>query len=187
MKLKEVSFVLENCEVIAIDGNDVGDIFVGDISDEICGGFCFGEIIKSTIAKRFHIELHKRADKKHLVHGLKSCATTVFKRLTDYLDITQIDLVLDTETDGELETLSYRVDWTGESDSENEAEKVYVSPFGHLYIVISAKETISDVFCLEAINDETDMKFHFDMLDVEPALELEEEETHESDCAGRTL
>lgn len=175
MKLKEVSFILENCEVITVDGDDVGDIFVGNVSDEIRGKYCTGAVVKITVAKQFHIELHRRANKPYFIHGFKTCETTVFKRLTDFLDITQVELVLGSENGENLETLSYLMDWTGDSDSENEAEKVYLSPSGHLYIVVSAKENISDAFCMEEINDETNRKLHFDMVDVEPALELEED------------
>lgn len=60
----------------------------------------------------------------------------------------------------------FYVDWTGDSDYENDAQKIYLSKEGNLYIVIADGKKIEDFFDLEEIEDENYIAFHFSMCDV---------------------
>lgn len=60
----------------------------------------------------------------------------------------------------------YYVDWTGDSEYTNNAQKTYLSKEGNLYIVIAEGADIEDFYDLEEIENEDYMDFHFDMCDV---------------------
>lgn len=170
MKLKYITFTLENCDQITIDGKYIGDFYVGDIKSEIKRIAC-NSIMKMDIMKEFAIEIHKNANKEHYALGLEECKHTVFEILASYNDITSIEFELEEQyvEDGKIpkfEHYEYFVNWTGDSDFVNDSQKSYISKPGHLYIVIDKNSKIEDYFDKEEIDDEETMRFHFDMCDV---------------------
>lgn len=174
MKLKNITFVLENCDSITIDGKYIGDFYVGDIKREI-KRIASNAICEMNITNNFMIEIHKDANVKRCdffdVFSFtdKENSHMTFDRFLECNDITSIDFVLEEESndfDYPCKAYSYYVNWVGDSDYVNEAQKTYLSKAGHLYIVISKEEYVSDFFDLEEINDEDEMAFKFSMYDV---------------------
>ena len=170
MKLKYITFTLENCDQITIEGKYVGGFYVGDIISEIKRIAC-NSIMKMNITKEFAIEIHKNANKTHYVLGLEECKYTVFEILTSHNNITSIEFELEEQyiKDGKIpkfEHYKYFVNWTGDSDFVNDSQKSYISKPGHLYLAIDKNSKIEDYFDKEEIDNEETMRFHFDMCDV---------------------
>lgn len=169
MKLKYITFTLENCDQVTIDGKYIGDFYVNDIEQEIRRIAC-NSIMKIDTAREFAIEIHKNANKEHLELGCESFKTTVFDVLARG-DITSIEFELEEQyvEDGKIpkkEYYDYYVDWCGESDYINEAQKSYISKPGHLYLVIDKNSKIYYYFDKEEIDDEETMEFQFKMYDI---------------------
>ena len=169
MKLKEITFVLENCDCITIDGKYIGDFLVEDIRTSIRRIAC-NAIDKMDIAHTFAIEIHKDANKERCPFGFVEDKELTFDRLISYDDITSIDfeLIEDYVEEGEpiIEHYNYFVHWTGESDYVNDAQKSYISKSGNLYIVISDDKNIEDLFDKESIDDDEHMDVVFSMYDI---------------------
>lgn len=172
MKLDKVSFVLENCEIIEVDGKYIGDIQCKDIKEEFIRNACNSfDLIK--YCNSFCIEIHNNANKEEYPFGIQdeSLKFKVFDRLNNQKDITQIKLFWhDTYyKDGkgfakQLEPITYYLNWTGDSDYINESQKTYISECGNLYIVVDENKSIENCFILEDINNNDTMKFRFSMM-----------------------
>jgi hypothetical protein len=176
MKLKYITFCLENCDRITIDGKYIGDFVVKDIKTEI-RRIATNAIDRIDIADTFAIEIHKDANKERYPFGQidkPNWKQMTFDRLVKYSDITSIEFELYDDYTDEMEEgavyctecYDYWVVWTGDDDETNDAQSNYVSKDGHLYIVISADKTIEDFFDKEDIDDSDYIDFHFDMCDV---------------------
>lgn len=170
MKLKEITFILENCDSITIDGKYIGDFVVQDIHTVIQRIAC-NAINKIEIANEVAIEIHKDANKERYEFGLEKCKRMTFDRLTDYPDITNIEFeLIDDYSDGEetphVEKYDYCVCWVGRNDAINEAQKDYISKDGNLYIVIADSKGIDDFFNKNDIDDSEYMDFSFSMYGV---------------------
>lgn len=173
MKLKYLTLVLENCDSIEIEGKYVGDFLVDDLKTSIKRIAC-NSIDKIEVANTIAIEIHKDANKERYQFAQtqnEDCKQMTFERLDKCADITSIYFVLEKDyvEPGQVpceECYNYYVDWTGESEYVNEAQKTYISKGGHLYIVIADGKKIEDFFDLQEIEDEEHMDFHFDMCDV---------------------
>ena len=170
MKLKEITLHLENCDHITIDGKYIGDFHVDKIKTSI-SRIASNAICKMEVANVFAIEIHKDADKIYNEHGMDRYVTTVFKRLNQRRDITQIDFTLvenhpEKGQEPKTEHYEYYVRWCGEDYNENDAQINYVSDVGHLYIVIEKNGKIDDYFNKEEINDMEWMDCKFDMYHV---------------------
>ena len=170
MKLKSITFHLENCDMITIDGKYIGDFIVDDITTSISRVAC-NAIIKMETAYVFAIEIHKDANKKRYAHGQKDWEEMTFDRLLQWNDITSIEFTLD-DGDGNCTDYDYYVNWTGDSDMENEAQHSFETD--NLYIVIADGKNIEDYFDMEAINDSDYMDYHFSMYDVGDENEVDE-------------
>lgn len=162
--IKEVEFVLENCEVITIPGKYIGELDINNIRTTF-GRIACNAFSKRTCSDSIYIEIHKDANVDYLPFGVENLKTKIFDRLAGGNDITHIKYSLIND-DGEiLAQEDITPTWTGESDYENEAQKSYVSKLGHLYIVIDKDNDVDSIFG-DDINDEDYMDFHFDMCDI---------------------
>lgn len=131
-------------------------------------------IEKMDVANTVAIEIHKDANKERYPFGrsnIEYFKEMTFDRLKSYEDITSIQFELEENyvKEGQSprrEYYDYYVSWTGDNEYVNEAQKTYLSKSGNLYVVIADKKNIEDFFCLEDIEDEEYVDFHFDMLDV---------------------
>ena len=159
MKLKYLKLDFENCESIEIDGKYIGDFYVDDIYTSIRRVAC-NSIKKIETAHTIALEIHKEANKTHDAFGLEDCEdckAKVFSRLEMCPDIVDIEFELydNFVREGETpqtESYHYAVAWTGDSDYINSSQTTYVSDAGHLYIVISDKQTFEDIFDKEEID-----------------------------------
>ena len=170
MKLKNITFTFENCDMITIDGKYIGNFLVDEIKTSIQRVAC-NAIMKMDIAKVIAIEIHKDANKKRCALGCDNWKQMTFDRFLEYDDITSIEfeLVEQYVDDGQepiTEHYDYFVDWVGDSDMENEAQHSYVSKDNNLYIVISDGKNVEDYFDFEMIDDSEYMDFQFEMYDV---------------------
>jgi len=170
MKLKTITFGLENCDYITIDGKYIGNFLVGDITTSIRRIAC-NAIGKMDVCNKFIIEIHKDANSPHRPFEQLDSKENVFDRLVKYNDITSISFDLINTYYEENQSLTvehydYYVSWIGDSDENNESQKSYISDEGNLYIVISEKQKIEDFFDYDEINDTDIIDLHFDMLDV---------------------
>lgn len=171
MNLKYISFMLENCDMIIIDGKYVGDFLVDDLHTTFTRTGC-NCIEKIEVAKTFAIEIHRDANIVRYQHGQtqnEGCRQMTFERFCCN-DITQIEFEFSDsvreyqETDG-ADSYCYFVDWS-DDDCINQFQKSYISKDGNLYIVIEKDKLIEDYFDIDEINDSECMDFHFDMCDV---------------------
>lgn len=172
MKLQYIGFIFENCDSIRIDGKYVGDFLVDDLTRKIKRVAC-NSIRRLDTANTVVVEIHKDANKER--HEFDQNDVEDFKQMTfDRLklnDITSIcfELVEDCVEESKepvKEYYSYFVDWVGDSDYSNEAQKVYLSGCGNLYLVIADGADIEDFFDLEKIEDEKYMDSHFSLCDI---------------------
>ena len=170
MKLKEITFVLENCDLITIDGKYIGDFIVEDIHTAIRRIAC-NSIVKMEIANVVAIEIHKDANKERYEFGVAERPQMTFDRLSAYSDITEIEFVLfdDCTNDGvasHVERYNYYVPWDSLDDQINKDQKNYISKDGNLYIVIAESKGIEDYFDKDVIDDSECMNFTFSMYGV---------------------
>lgn len=169
MKLKYITFVLENCDVITIDGKYIGTFLVDDIQTSISRVAC-NSIMKMDIANTIVIEIHKDANKKRCPFGsnFNDNGHMTFDRFKECNDITSIEFKLEEtyvekEKEPYIEEYNYFVDWVGDNDYINEAQTTYISNDKNLYIVIAKDKNIEDFFDLEEINDSESMDFKWSM------------------------
>lgn len=179
MKLKAITFGLENCDSITIDGKYVGEFNCEDIRRSISRVACNAINIIDTCYD-FVIEISKSANKERYQFDqtdYEDFKQMTFDRLTKFSDIASITLEFidqiysdnddDLRTEKELEPITYYISWTGDSDYTNDSQKYYISDLGNLYIVINHKKCIFDVFNIETVNDREYKDFSFNMMDIE--------------------
>ena len=100
MKLKEISFVMENCEAITISGKYIGHFIVDKIEKGIYR-LASNHIGKTKTANRIVIEIHKNANREDYVFGSENLGKQfTFDRLKQG-DITQIEFILEDEEGNE--------------------------------------------------------------------------------------
>lgn len=173
MKLKNITFIFENCDSITIDGKYVGEFLVDDIHTSIERIAC-NAINRIDTANTFAVEIHKDANKERYQFDqtdYEDFKQMTFDRLNAYNDITsiQFDLIEDYVEEGQVpreEHYEYYVNWTCESNYTNAAQTNYLSEYGNFYIVIADGKKFDDFFDLEEINDEGSMNLHASMCDL---------------------
>lgn len=163
MQLKQITFALENCDSITVEGKHVGAFDVINMREEIRRIAC-NAIAHITIADCI-LEIHKNANQIHHEFGIDNHTCPVFDRLS-VGDIVSIELEFVSDVNAEhVEHYQFYTEWEGEGD-ENLYQKSYVSDLGNLYIVISGKDDIPDVFNMNDINDADVMNLHFELMEV---------------------
>ena len=96
MKLKYITFGLENCDQITIEGKYVGDFVVQDIKTEIKRIAC-NAIDRIDSVDTFAVEIHKDANKERYQFNqtdYEDWKQMTFDRLNQYHDITSIEFEL---------------------------------------------------------------------------------------------
>lgn len=131
MKIKKLTFIMENCEVIEIDGKYIGEFYCGKIKEKISriGINGFGMWKE---CGEFYVEIHKDANQVYKELGV----TKAFERLSEYPDICHIEI----EFDEPASIVKYSLKWEGEFDSANIIQDSYISEKGHLYIKVGKKD-----------------------------------------------
>lgn len=151
--IKEISLILENCEVITIPGKYIGDIYLRDIRTSVERVAC-NAIVKMNTCHEFGIEIHGDANHEpYLIFGHKPTERdmqTIFDRLLAYKDITQVEITFcaDEEYGAEKEeTLHYHLHWADGCEYTNMLQSAKLSRRGDLYIVVSdSGKSVTDVF-----------------------------------------
>lgn len=180
MKLKNITFTFENCDMITVDGKYVGDFFVDEIKTSF-QRIASNAIIKMDVAHVLAIEIHKDANKERNPFDFWGCNDDkhmTFDRFLQYNDITNIGFTLD-DGDGNCTDYSYYVHWVGDDDYENEAQHSYISKNENLYIVVSGGKNVEDYYDMEMINDSEHMDFKFEMYDVGDENNVDNDEDDE--------
>lgn len=141
-EIKQVDIVLENCEVIAIPRNEIGEFSLSGV-EKVYGRIASNSISDYLFAKSFYIEIHKDANTLDNADvNFRRDGEKPFERLTNRHDITHVDLIFE---DGTNEYIC--LDWSGESEYINESQSTYRSKEnGSLFIVVDRDRTVDDVF-----------------------------------------
>lgn len=158
--VKSIDIVLENCEVYTFLKEDIGYFELSDIREEIfrCAS---NAISKHKTAHCVNIELFNNHRLQPITFN-ENEKTDVFKRIFEGNDITQIHIRYEDKTKE-----FYLVDYNELNEAlgaPNKNQKSYISDLGNLYIVISAKEQLEDVFNKEEINDKEVVEYHKEMI-----------------------
>ena len=154
--VKSVNFVLENCEVINIEAKYFGQLLLEKIRTKVYR-VAMNSISRMQVVNRVAIELFSEANVPYDSFGEES-RETIFDRLTNYNDITQIELLYDDEgKDTEL----FIVNWVDgdKCGCTNKLQKSYTSKPGNLYILIGKDMKLKNFFDKEEIEDEQCMMF----------------------------
>lgn len=171
MLIRKLEFVLENCEVVTVEGKYVGAFHAGDIRKEISRLGC-NHIGMMEICHCFYVELHKDANKAHAPFGDVNEQTTAFKRLMAYNDITQINIHLydqygdDCDDESKDKVEHYLIHWEGDSDYENDVQRSKIAKTGWFYLAIGKDTNLDEMFPDEEVDDEEHADFHASMMDI---------------------
>lgn len=132
MKIKKLTFILENCEVIEIDGKYIGEICISKIKEK------FRRIAVNAVETykecgKFYIEIHKDANIEYKSFNIGE-PKKIFDRLEESPDITHIEIECDNN-----QIYEYVVKWAGNSDYANKLQDSYIGDQGTLFIKIGKK------------------------------------------------
>lgn len=161
MRIKNITFFLENCDWITIDGKYIGDIELKDINKQI-QRVATNSIIPVGVCNHFFIEIHKNANRINYAfqqENHKEFEYNVFQRLHDEKDITSIRLILIDENEIE-HIFNYYVPYEL-INYKNLYQTSYISDLGHLYIFIDLEKPISSKLDYNKINNSDYMNMYF--------------------------
>lgn len=147
--VKSIDIVFENCEAYTFPKEDIGYFEISDIREAIFRCAC-NAISKYKTAYCVNIEIF---DTNRLQEDCidSNVVADVFARIANHNDITQIHIHYEDGTEEQ-----YLVDYNELNEAlgaPNKNQKSYISDLGNLYIVISEKEKLEDVFNKEEINN----------------------------------
>lgn len=173
MIIKQIDFVLENCEVVSIPGYYIGFIDINDIKTSISRVAC-NCVMEMKVCYDFAVEIHRDANKKYAPFDVDDPEriTSTFDRLTKWRDITSIELTLtnndyyEEDFDEYNEIRKIFLHWTGDNEFENAGQLCYINKSGDLYITVNdGTKSMYDVFGKE-IDDTECVDLHFELMDV---------------------
>jgi len=157
--VKSIDIILENCEVYTFPKEDIGYFELSDIREEIFR--CAINVInKYKTAHCVNIELFNTNRFQTNIFD-EDDKTDTFKRIFEGNDITQVHVKYEDNTEEQ-----FLVDYDELNEAlgaPNKNQKSYISDLENLYIVISAKEQLEDVFNKEEINDKEVVDYHREM------------------------
>lgn len=159
-QIKKIKIVLENCEIITIDGKYIGDFTIKNIQHSIERLTC-NYIAQMDTCTHFSIQIHRDAalnQKMEFTMGKTNEKRNPLERINDTPDITAIYVYFEDD-----DCKPIYVPWSGNSEYYNEAQKTYINKFGDLYIVIDEKSKLEDVYDLEYIEDKEITDFTWSM------------------------
>lgn len=149
MKIKSVELALENCEVITIDKELLGFLYLGDLNTTFCKEY--NSLLETTVCKDFAIEIHRDLSKNketQYLFGQTDDERNPIERLLKYQDITQIQINFDNDS-----SKHYYAHWHDEDEYDNRYQYNKKNDFGDLYIVISEDKDFEHFFIDSLIND----------------------------------
>ena len=160
-QIDKIEIGLENCELITIDGEHIGELNIEDIKYSINRIAC-NAILELYTCSHFSMSIHRDANK-----GEKTVSTVgvldelrqPLNRLNKYPDITSLYVYFA----GNDTPKQIRLMWTTGDECNNPNQKTVFNRFGDLYIVVDEKLTIDDVFGNDTINEEDHVRFVWEM------------------------
>lgn len=161
-EIKKIEIILENCEVVTVEGKHIGDFSCNNIEYSI-NRMGYNYIGETYTCKDFSMSIHKDCalnDKEEWSFGTLDGKRNPLKRINDYKDIASIYIYF---TNDKKDAKQIYVEWGGDNECINEYQKSYINRLGDLFIVISKDLKLEDVFDLEEIEDEDFMGFTWDM------------------------
>lgn len=173
--ISKIEIILENCEVITIEGKYIGAFDVSNIHTSISRMGC-NHIGKMQCCESFIIEIYRDANVINKPFGYEDeDQTKIFERIALYNDITSIEVYYDKKDDdykdvetGECDCIYVPYEELNENQlgSPNKYQSTHINKYGDLYIVIDKGNKISDKFDLEEINDKVTLNSRFSMYDI---------------------
>lgn len=151
MTLNKIRFILDNCDVIEIDGKYIKNILIDNINKKFCQfSNSFEEIETCNL---FFIEISKEANIEYSQLGIKKDKIKKFKRLLCN-DITSIQFTVKENN----KMYRYFVKWSNKNDTQNEYSQTYISELGNCYILIDELKTLEEFVDFDLINDKEFME-----------------------------
>lgn len=150
-QIDKIEIVLENCEIITIKGEYIGDLDIKDIRYSI-GRIGCNYIDEAYTCEHFSMSINNDAsldDKVKFTLGDVDERRNPLERIMQCNDIVSIDVYFkDKKQPKEI-----YMPWDGDDNQDNEYQKTYMNQFGDLYIVVDREADIKDFFDLETIED----------------------------------
>ena len=153
-KLKNITFVFENCDSITVNGEYIDDLFVDDIRTSF-KRLAVNCITKLETAHVFAVKINTNANIER--YQFEQTDIEDFKQMTFdrflLADITSVELELEEDSPPDKnhtksEKYKFCVVWTDESDYYNESQVNIIDDNGNLYITIAKDKAIEDFFDL---------------------------------------
>jgi hypothetical protein len=161
-QIEKIELVLENCEVITVEGKHIGEFNCEDIKYSISRRAC-NYIGEMQICENFSMNIHRDCalnKKSEWTMGELDEERNPFERILKYDDITSVYIYFK-----EMKEPKVIYPKCGEGEYENEYQKSYINQFGDLFIVISKDKAFEDVFDKEEIEDKQAMDFIWRMFE----------------------
>lgn len=135
LKLERITFGLENCDSITIDGDNIKFLEINNIRRRIrkCVN---GYVDNVIISNDFEIIIDKRANISYRQFGLAGEEIFVFTRLTHHDDI--VDIVVTLLDEGVEKQYLILFGWVGDCDEINYAQSSSFTRSGDLHIQIKS-------------------------------------------------
>lgn len=132
MQIKAIELVLENCEVIKIDEEYIGYVWMRGIREELARLGC-NYISMHKYCKEFFIEIRK--DVKNETSNVKFDERTPIERLIECADICTVRLIYDDKSYEDID-----VPWDEDNETVNKYQDHYISEHGNLYLYVGKKD-----------------------------------------------
>lgn len=161
-EIEKVEIVLENCEVITVEGKYIGDFICEDIKHSINRIAC-NSINESYVCKNFSMSIHRSCalnDNEEWTMGTLDRKRNPLERINNYRDITSIYIHF---TDEKKEPKHIYVKWNDDCEWSNYYQKTHINQFGDLFIVVSEDLKFSDVFDMREIEDKNSINWIWKM------------------------
>ena len=150
-EIDRIELVLENCEVIIIDGKYIGAFYINNIKTNI-SRIAINSVQKYSTSGDILIEILKGGNVKYLPFNIEDYKTTVFDRLTEANDITHVEVHW---KDGSCDDIWVEYNDESHSTFENTYQQSYLSEIGNLYISINKNDDIFDIIDKERVDQES--------------------------------
>lgn len=160
-EVKRIDLNLENCQIITVDKKYIGEFLCDGIRTSIQRMAC--NLIGQTIScSTFCISIHHdfTSSKVQWVFGESNETHNPIKRIAAAPDIVSVTVYFE---DDEANPVEIFVPWNDDDDNDNRYQKSYINEQGDLFVVISEKLEIEDVFNMAEINNPEYMEFAWKM------------------------
>lgn len=141
-EIKSIEIVLENCEAIRIDRENLGYFNIDNIKRSI-SRMAMNSVSDYLSAEKIFIQISSKANNhSSFIFTCHEGEVTPFDRILKYSDITSVVVNYENETSEEI-----YVDWGGDSDYTNPYQSVAINEkTNDLYIVISKNDEVHEFF-----------------------------------------